>query len=125
MNLRWSFSASLDPLLDFTNAGQIFIQLAAVGGAEILNQSLRPVVHDIQNALALRGATRPGFRSGGEIVIAEQALKDNPRIGLGRHRRLRATPGNAVRVRAAIPGIADADGPRILAPEFERGTARC
>ena len=63
--------------------------------------------------------------SGARLVSsAEQALEHQARVGLGRHRRRRAAPGEAVGVGAAVARVAVADHARVLAAELERGEPR-
>src|SRR5262249_34827672 len=59
-----------------------------------------------------------------EFGVAEQALEDGARPDLGRVRRRRRTPGNAVRVGAAIAVVAITTLNAILASELEGRESR-
>ena len=116
----------LDPPLDFANRRQVLVELAAVDGAEVGRR-----------ASCVRSQHQRRGCCGGSIVRrarvsasspvssrAEQALEGEPRIGLGRHRRRRAAPGQAVGVRAAVARVAVADGARVVAAQLDRAEPR-
>ncbi len=84
----------------------------------------RALVDEIEDAAAISQAARPSLRRDARVDVAKQAFEDQARVGFRGHRRRRAAPRQAVGVRARIPRVAVADGPRVVAPEFERTEPR-
>jgi hypothetical protein len=101
---------TLDSALDLADRRQVFVQLPPVGCAQIGGQLGRARGDEIEDAAAVAQAPFAGFRREARVDVTEQPLEHQPRVGLRRHGRRRPAPGQAVRVRARIPGITVADG---------------
>ena len=70
-----------DALLNLANAGQIFVELPLVAGADLPAQAGGLLAHAVQNALVPLAA-----------MVVEQAVERQRRIFLQRHRRGRILP---------------------------------
>ena len=110
--------------LDFAHAREVLVELVLVARVELALQAPRVVQHEIEQrflrpqprlvvSLALLGGAR-----------AEEALKHEPRIGLGRHRRGRRLPGDVVLVRARVARVAVARLVHRVAGQLERREPR-
>ena len=114
------FAACSTCCFDFAHRGEVFVELAAVGGAERGFELVRVAHHLIENALAHREAARVrGGRFGD--VGAEEALEQIARIGDRRQRLRFGFPRHVVGVGAGIAVIAIARLARFFETDFERG----
>ena len=97
---------ALDAPLDLPDRVEILIDLRPIAGAELPLQAGH-VGHDpVEDAGVLLQLRAPPLRGS---AVAEQALEDHPRIGLGRQRRGRRRPRQIVLVRAGVAVVAVAD----------------
>ena len=113
---------AVDPLLDLPHAGEVLIQLAAVGGAERLAWSRRASSPTKSRMLLRRRSARarsaPASLAG---RAAEEPVEDQPGIDLlGDGRRL-APPREIGLVGAAIAVVAFAGVPAPFAADLQRG----
>ena len=70
----------------------------------------------------MRSRARRARAAGSAVsVVAEQPLEGQARVRLRGHGRGGGAPGDAVGVRAAVAGVAVADGARLLASQLQRG----
>jgi hypothetical protein len=95
----------------------------AIVRAQIVAQGRAAFADEIEDAAARAHPLRPRRRIEAR-VDAEQPLEHRPRVGLGRLRRRLAAPRQAVRVGAAVAGVAVADDAGVLAAELDRTEPR-
>ena len=114
----------LDAALDLAHRCEVFVHLAAIRRPERADQRVGALGHDVQDAPALASTNRARGRVQPGIDPAEQPFEHQPRVRLRRHRRGRAAPREAVRVGAAVAGVAVADRARLVAAELDRREPR-
>ena len=108
----------LDLPLDLADRVLVLVQLAAVRRSEAGHQLAAPLRDDVQDAGPLAGPAGPGRRVEG-VRVAEEALESQPRVGLRGHGGGGGAPGDAVRVGAAVAGVAVAHRAGLLASQLE------
>ena len=109
----------LDPVLDFSDAGQVFIELLLVSTTKLTLQG--DACHRGQSpgsTAAARGGAR-GSCGARPASRRQKALEDQPGIGLRRQGHGGTAPGQVELVGAGIPGIAVAGLPHPVAGQFQ------
>ena len=101
-------AARRDPLLDLADAGQVLVQLAAVGRRRGLAEPAGVLADEVEDALVVlsRRGLRPRVDSPSPWD-AEEPIEDQARIDLLGDRRRLATPGEVGLIGAAVAGVAD------------------
>ena len=112
---------TLDLPLDLANAVEILIDAHAIGHAHALLEPRDVFAERIEQA----GATAQRRAARGRVAaLAEQALEDDARMRLGRKRRRRRRPGEAILIDARVAVVAHA-GERVQVHRRARATASC
>jgi hypothetical protein len=123
IDLRVVLLGFFDLALDLADRRQIFVELAAVGGAEVGFQLARVVADEIENAAAIQIFARAG-RGRQRHAVAEQPFEKRARVEHRRQRLGLALPGQIIGVSAGITRVAIAGLARIFHAQFERREAR-
>ena len=98
----------------------VFVELALIGGAELLTQVTGVRGDKIQNALVVAPAPAPVLSRFALDLVREEPLENQPGVGLLGHRHRLRTPGNARLVSTAIARVAVAGRAAAFTADLQR-----
>ena len=114
----------MNPLFQFANGGEVFVELVAVGVAEFRFQPAGVFRHEIENALVVEVAFGAVLFRFAFDAIGEKPIKNQSRVDLRRHRSRFGPPGEIELIGATVAGIALAGDAALVATQFQRRQAR-